>query len=178
MITCKACDHEERPGALFCSKCGNKLIYPETTPIDQIETLVIDRIDSFSIPSFPSPPADSSESRVALFLLNSGDVIHISGGDDFTVGRSTKGQTIIPDIDLNAYNAYESGVSRLHANINITDSDVFIHDLGSANGTRLNGKRIDSHIEYPVKNGDILGLGQLKIQVLVKQATGELLHGN
>jgi pSer/pThr/pTyr-binding forkhead associated (FHA) protein len=140
--------------------------------------LVIDRVDSFSIPSFPSPPEGSSESRVALFLLNSGDVIHVSGGDDFTLGRSTKGQTIIPDIDLNPYNAYESGVSRLHANLNITGSEVFIHDLGSANGTRLNGKRIDSHIEYPVKNGDILGFGQLKIQVLVKQKTGELQHGN
>ena len=178
MIVCQACKHKEMPGALFCSNCGNMLVYADDSATNQFEAMVIDQINNISIPPFPSPPADASDSKVALLFIKNGAIIHISGRDDFTLGRSTKGQTIIPDIDLNQFDAYESGVSRLHANINISGSDVFIHDLGSANGTRLNGERLDSHIEYPIKHGDILGFGQLKIQVLVKEKTGELQHGD
>jgi pSer/pThr/pTyr-binding forkhead associated (FHA) protein len=106
---------------------------------------------------------------VALLLLNNEVAIHLRGKDDFTLGRSTKGQTIIPDIDLNPYDAYQAGVSRLHANIRISGSEIFIHDMGSVNGTYLNGKRLDANLEYPVHHGDVLTVGQLKIQVLMKE---------
>jgi pSer/pThr/pTyr-binding forkhead associated (FHA) protein len=45
---------------------------------------------------------------------------------------------------------------------------VLITDLGSANGTRVNGMQITSHIPYPVKHGDILTLGKFKIQILLR----------
>jgi pSer/pThr/pTyr-binding forkhead associated (FHA) protein len=156
------------PGALFCSKCGNQLIYPEDTTTNVIKSRTIERIESENIPEFPAPPADASDSKVALLVLDNSVAIHIRGREEFTLGRSTKGQTIIPDIDLNPFNAYEAGVSRLHANLTIAGGNVFIHDLGSANGTHLNGRRIDPHVEQPIQHGDILTFGQLKVQVLIK----------
>src|SRR5215470_7138484 len=46
----------------------------------------------------------------------------------------------------------ESGkVSRRHAEIVVRDGKLFIHDLGSTNGTRLNGKTLDS--ESPLSRG-------------------------
>lgn len=169
MIICPACKHKELPGALFCSRCGNQLIYPEDTTTSTIKTTLISRSESGSIPAFPTPPADASDSRVALFIVHSDVAIHLRGKEEFTLGRSTKGQTILPDIDLTPFNAYEAGVSRLHANLAITHSEVIIHDLGSANGTYVNNKRVDAHVGYPVQHGDILMFGQLKAQVLIRQ---------
>ena len=139
MISCPSCNHKELTGALFCSKCGSQLVFSEESNTSAIEPSLIESHSANAIPEFPTPPADAADSQVALLILSNGAMFHIKGQDEFTLGRSTKGQTIIPDIDLSPYNAYEAGVSRLHANINVLNSKVTIHDLGSANGTRLNG---------------------------------------
>jgi pSer/pThr/pTyr-binding forkhead associated (FHA) protein len=41
-------------------------------------------------------------------------------------------------------------------------------DLGSANGTFVNGKRLNPNVEQTLNNGDIIALGKLKMQVLLK----------
>ena len=169
MISCPSCKHKELSGALFCSKCGSQLIFSEANNTSVIETTVSESLDGKAVPAFPPPPADAADSQAALLIMSDKVAIHIKGKDEFTLGRSSKGQTIIPDIDLNPYDAYEAGVSRLHANLNVLDSKVTIHDLGSANGTRLNGDRIESHTEYTLTHGDILTFGQLKVQILIKE---------
>ena len=40
-------------------------------------------------------------------------------------------------------------------------------DLGSSNGTYLNGRRLNPHVEEPLKHGDIVAVGKLKIQILL-----------
>jgi pSer/pThr/pTyr-binding forkhead associated (FHA) protein len=45
---------------------------------------------------------------------------------------------------------------------------ITVTDLGSVNGTRINGRKITAHIPHPIKNGDILTLGKFKIQVLIR----------
>jgi pSer/pThr/pTyr-binding forkhead associated (FHA) protein len=74
----------------------------------------------------------------------------------------------MPDIDLTPYQAYASGVSRLHAVVKRDASRVLVMDLGSSNGTYVNGRRINPHVEEPLSHGDIVALGKLKIQVLLR----------
>ena len=50
-----------------------------------------------------------------LHLLETGQMLPLSERNEFTLGRSSDGQPIMPDIDLTPYQAYASGVSRLHA---------------------------------------------------------------
>jgi pSer/pThr/pTyr-binding forkhead associated (FHA) protein len=45
---------------------------------------------------------------------------------------------------------------------------VGIIDIGSSNGTYVNGKRLEGNVEYPLTHGDIIALGKLKIQVLLE----------
>jgi pSer/pThr/pTyr-binding forkhead associated (FHA) protein len=45
---------------------------------------------------------------------------------------------------------------------------VLVMDLGSVNGTYVNGKRLNPNVEQTVNNGDIISLGKLKMQVLLK----------
>jgi pSer/pThr/pTyr-binding forkhead associated (FHA) protein len=43
-------------------------------------------------------------------------------------------------------------------------------DLGSANGTYLNGKRLKANSKQALSHGDMISLGKLKIQVLLNSS--------
>ncbi|RJG04161.1 FHA domain-containing protein [Noviherbaspirillum sedimenti] len=49
-------------------------------------------------------------------------------------------------------------LSRRHAHIFVKGGDPFIEDLGSTNGTFVNGKRLDEHA-VPLHEGDVLAIG-------------------
>jgi pSer/pThr/pTyr-binding forkhead associated (FHA) protein len=46
---------------------------------------------------------------------------------------------------------------------------MWITDLGSANGTRVNEQMLTPHQEFPLSDKDVVRLGRLKIQALVGQ---------
>jgi pSer/pThr/pTyr-binding forkhead associated (FHA) protein len=104
---------------------------------------------------------------ISLKIMDGGSIIPLEGGLEFTLGRVSGNQPILPDIDLTPYKAYENGVSRLHATIKIDKEAVIVTDLGSANGTRVNGKKVAPHTQQSIQNEDILTLGKFKIQVLI-----------
>lgn len=54
-------------------------------------------------------------------------------------------------------------VSRKHAQIVIRDGTLFVHDLGSTNGTRLNGKLVEG--EQPLQKGDVIEIAAYRIQL-------------
>jgi pSer/pThr/pTyr-binding forkhead associated (FHA) protein len=107
------------------------------------------------------------QSWISLHLLESGQILPLTDRTEFTLGRSVEGQPIVPDVDLSPYNAYANGVSRLHAAIKLVKNQAVIVDLGSSNGTYLNGVRLSPHIETLVAHGDLIYLGKLKMQVLI-----------
>jgi pSer/pThr/pTyr-binding forkhead associated (FHA) protein len=80
--------------------------------------------------------------------------------------RSPNGQ--VPTVDLTDYQAYLMGVSRCHATFEVNDSSCTIRDLGSANGTWLNGEKLDSHVPHPLKDGDEIRLGKLNMVVQIQ----------
>ncbi len=114
----------------------------------------------------PHPPL-SLQSWISLHLIESGQILPLADRTEFTLGRSAEGQPIVPDVDLSPYNAYANGVSRLHAAIKLVKNQVVAVDLGSSNGTYLNGVRLTPYIETPITHGDLIYLGKLKMQVLI-----------
>lgn len=182
MILCHNCLHKEKVGAVYCSECGAQLIFTEGVPTSGIQSTRPTTQDL--TPPEPAAPKTAPRSstypfvsefmeaesgaRVMLNLVASGDMLKLGESEEATLGRVSEGQPIVPDIDLSPYKAYEAGVSRMHASIKVRESSVSVTDLGSANGTRINGRQISAHIPYPIKNGDILTLGKFKIQLLVE----------
>lgn len=79
---------------------------------------------------------------------------------DLDVGRYKIGMAHDADIIL-----YDSYVSSYHAELLITDSGVKLTDLGSMNGTYLNGKKITSPSEVCTKQ--IIGIGNSTIDVTI-----------
>ncbi len=168
MIVCSNCKHANMAGAMFCSECGAQLIDVDTLITQNITTAQVkEALNTQSIPPGP-PPAVALNTWVTLHLLDSGQVLPLGDRIEFTLGRISEGQPIMPDIDLSPYQAYASGVSRLHAVIKREGDRVLLMDLGSSNGTYVNGKRLNPNVEQIIYNGDVVALGKLKIQILLK----------
>lgn len=82
------------------------------------------------------------------------------------IGRPDTEKAVQPEVDLSPYGGQVLGVSRRHAAIVAKDARIAVKDLGSANGTRLNGYLLTPHQEYRLRHGDELRFGQLRVQVL------------
>jgi FHA domain/zinc-ribbon domain len=167
MIICTNCQHKNVAGAMFCAECGAQL--------DGIETLTTQAITNEQIADElnrkaprPDPLSTPANSWISLHLMDSGKILPLASRNEFTLGRLSEGQPIMPDIDLTPYQAYASGVSRLHAVVKRDADRVMVMDLGSSNGTYLNGRRLNPHMEESLNHGDIVALGKLKIQILLR----------
>jgi len=169
MIICPNCQHKEMSGAIYCSKCGAQLIDMTiaTHKIHTAETRQEAQRDATRTQPRP-PPAVHLQSWISLNMIESGQILPLADRTEFTLGRSAEGQPIIPDVDLTPHNAYANGVSRLHAVLKLIQDHIVIMDLGSSNGTYLNGNRLQPYIETTVAHGDVIYLGKLKIQVLIE----------
>lgn len=123
-----------------------------------------DRVASWAAPSHR---LGSEESLVCLHIVDTGQVIDLDLNREYLIGRKHKSQPILPDIDLSPFNAYEWGISRLHASISVQMNRVLVSDIGSANGTWYAGEQLEPNTPYELKHGDVLHLGKLKVQVLI-----------
>ena len=61
-------------------------------------------------------------------------------------------------------------VSREHAMFETTADSVFVQDLGSRNGTEVNGKKLTPHEPLRLVNGDVVKIGPLTFAVSIEGA--------
>jgi hypothetical protein len=167
MIQCPKCGHPNMTGSGFCTECGVVLLPSERTTTQKKAgpPLAVAAEHRWEPASAQATPTDN---WVTLHLLDTGEVMPLSERNEFTLGRATDGQPVLPDVDLAPYQAYTHGVSRLHAVLKRGVDDIYLMDLESANGTFINGKRLEPNEEHTLANGDVVALGGLKIQVLLK----------
>ncbi|MBI5957744.1 MAG: FHA domain-containing protein [Chloroflexi bacterium] len=96
---------------------------------------------------------------------NSPQVSQKSLGAELVIGRADGGENTFVGLDLTPFGGDELGVSRRHALIHRQGDRVMIHDLHSSNGTTLNGKILEPEVDYLLKDGNALRLGDLQITV-------------
>jgi pSer/pThr/pTyr-binding forkhead associated (FHA) protein len=102
-------------------------------------------------PSHPAPalpfPGDGAARRFTLT------------GTRLRIGRRSAARGVEPEIDLSGPPA-DPGISRLHALLlPAPDGTWGLLDLGSANGTLLNGEEISVGDLTPLHDGDLINLG-------------------
>jgi hypothetical protein len=156
-------------GALFCSECGANIGAQDGMSTQNIETGEMrQNIESKAAKPSRQPVITKLDTWGTLHLLDTGQMLPLSDRNEFTLGRISEGQPIMPDIDLSPYQAYASGVSRLHAVLKRDNGRIILMDLGSSNGTYLNAKRLNPNSEQAIEHGDVIALGKLKIQVILQ----------
>ena len=162
-------NHNQEPdGAFFCTECGVKLVTEDGLSTATIRATESQITDAGEAPP-PPPPVAATEAQVSMHVIRTGQILPLVGRTEYTIGRISQGQSILPDIDLTPFDAYSQGVSRLHANVKVKEDGVYLEDLGSSNGTRINNSKLDAHKDYPIQHGDVIALGRFKIQALIKQ---------
>lgn len=77
----------------------------------------------------------------------------------------TIGRDLESDLQLN-----DPSVSRHHATIRRIYTDLYIEDLGSTNGTQLNGRSITKHV---LKAGDRLAIGSYMLDMVAEESAEE-----
>ena len=79
------------------------------------------------------------------------------------LGRQSDHMTDHPDLDLARFKAAEHGISRIHATLEFNETGVYLMDLGSRNGTFINGKALAAFDPCYLTHGDVLRFGKLTV---------------
>jgi len=146
-VFCTNCGHPNRDDARFCAECGHPLQEDVTVTLPPTEAE--DEVHE----EFPFPH-DELEPGQALLLVkrgpNAGSTFLLDQ-DATSVGRSTEGDVFLDDVT----------VSRKHAIFERRSGDAwFVRDVGSLNGTYVNGEQVD---ETKLASGDEVQIGRFKV---------------
>lgn len=77
-------------------------------------------------------------------------------GDGAIIGRSPRNSTLLID---------DKTLSREHARLFGEDDALYIEDLGSTNGTRVNDRKLEPGSPIAVSDGDVVELGAVKVEL-------------
>jgi DNA-binding winged helix-turn-helix (wHTH) protein len=113
------------------------------------------RADAKEAEARPTP----TSGRVSCRLLWEGREIHLRDGEN-VIGREPEAVVWIDD----------ASVSRRHARIVVGSEGATLEDLGSKNGTRLQGERIRT--VSPLKDRDVIQIGPASMVVRVYRTAG------
>ena len=159
---CPSCGGMVPVGLLHCTGCGELLPgdgeatsqVPRT--LSAAETVVVVRRADQLRQQLALGPAES-----ALVLLRGpgeGSLFRL-GLDVVTLGRAPTATVLLDDVS----------VSRRHAEITPIPAGYRITDLGSLNGTYVNGTRVSSAL---LAHGDVIQIGLFRFRFVSKIGTG------
>ncbi len=114
-------------------------------------------------------PRPAPDPTMRLIELASGIVFPLVENRETTVGRSDAVTGIHPDIDLSTVDPKRS-VSRRHARLRREEDGSLsvIEDVGTMNGTFVNGVRLSTGRPHPVEPGDTVIFGTVRCQLEVE----------
>jgi hypothetical protein len=144
----------------FCEACGRDSALPEPgaspseatsvgwTVVVNADRQFYERVVARGGPDMLELPRFSPERRIVL------------RGNTTLIGRHNREQGVQPEIDLGIH-PVDRGVSTQHAVLRLRDSGLTITDLGSTNGTSLNGSDdlLPKREEIPLSDGDRIHIG-------------------
>lgn len=120
----------------------------------------------------PKPPTEMRQSSIftedtilRLEIMGSPQPVLVYPKKEVMVGRRDATTGTQPDLDLTPYAGYRMGVSRRHLMFRMADRRIEVVDLGSSNGSRLNGIIMQAHQPYLLRDGDLLTLGKMDVRV-------------
>jgi CRP-like cAMP-binding protein len=112
----------------------------------------------------PAPPAGPEHVEALAYFISkaSGNVFAVLKGDSL-IGRFDSVTGLTPDVDLTNEDSARN-ISRRHARIVVKEGKPFIaEEIGTMNGTYLNGRKLPTGVLTPIADGDELTLCRLTL---------------
>jgi hypothetical protein len=172
MIKCPFCHATFVANTVFCSECGNYLLEDDKRATDPLfDADQIDKVNGMAggpkIAS--SSPPNARPVAVQLKIGEGKREVEVGLDKDIHIGRVDPASNVFPEIDLTDEGNSGKSVSRRHARIFKREKSVVLEDLGSFNGTYINGKKLDPYLPEDINDGDILHLGRISMEVRIQR---------
>lgn len=118
------------------------------------------RVDE--VPSHPNTNSDESVGGVLFLEHNSelGNLLFRVTQKEYIIGKSTSSAQGVVNIS--------TSVSRKHCVIRRNEGAYTLEDLGSSNGTFINGFGLDAGNQYIISNGDIIQIADVVFTVRIE----------
>lgn len=168
MIVCSNCRGKQLDGTIFCTECGASLLPAKRESTVSLVGRMGDEEAAPVLVPAPAAPRAPGQPTLVLVVLNNARRIALDVSEDLLIGRRDDARGIFPDVDLGRDGGYEGGVSRRHAILSYKNGVFRVEDLGSANGTFVNGKQIDPQMPTALASGDELKCGLLFLRVEIE----------
>jgi len=171
MIKCPFCQTLHVDNTVFCNECGHYLLEDRGRETDPLETIDMNWIKAIIGGPEVAPPLQRGGESLAIRLKVGPTQREVEMPLDVVthLGRVDAASSVFPEIDLSNDSDPSHGVSRRHARIMKQGGMVVIEDMGSINGTFVNGRKLDPYLPEVIKDGDILHLGKLQLEVKIKR---------
>lgn len=157
---CPKCNEETLPDQLVCLKCGTLLFNPS---ISTMHMRIDPKLLRLRRKRIQSPAPVELEHAVTLYIRGLVERLIFEEDTEIVLGRFDPNNPNDQCFDLTRYGARERGVSREHALLRFTNSQLTITDLNSVNGTMVNLKRLAPNQSRVLRDGDEVTLGTLAI---------------
>jgi serine/threonine-protein kinase len=138
----------------FCGQCGQKLA---------TGTLFCHHCGMPQKGGQAAAPAVPLTASIVFVGANNQPISFILNKDSNLIGRLDSNRGIIPDIDLTPFDK-EGKVSRRHAIVHRQGETVSLEDLGSTNGSFVNGERLQPKQPRVLNSADELRLGETPLR--------------
>ncbi|MEM8960096.1 MAG: cyclic nucleotide-binding domain-containing protein [Acidobacteriota bacterium] len=120
-------------------------------------------VDQLPSPEMPPPETGARHTGTELLEHDSGVKLYLSAGDETTVGRRDPVTGIHPDIDLTDIDDQRS-ISRRHSKIFRRGGKFYVREeIGTMNGTFVNGDRVETGVPVEFEDKDELRFGLVKL---------------
>ena len=164
---CPSCGKENPVNEKICYSCGETLGGNYTAATRKLKTIEAEIMDT----SRRAAPAKKhthfpSGTLLALQLRERDEpLVYSLDKGQLLVGRRDTESGYTPDVDLYSYAGFLLGVSRKHAIFHRISNQLVIEDLGSANGTYVDGKRLPPNSTEVLYRGAEVRLGDLHFTI-------------
>jgi hypothetical protein len=160
-MKCVKCGTPYTLDSAVCLKCGHVLFDPKSSTVAlRIDPNVLRLRRQRAQTGMLRP-----QSSISLLIRGIAERFVCDEGTEIILGRTDLISASPTHFDLTRYGGHDRGVSRTHAVLRFLKDGVTITDMNSANGTFVNGTRLEPNNPQLLKDNDEIRLGSLTMIV-------------
>ena len=124
-------------------------------------------LPSISVEDFSEAAKGAFSEMIRLVFLAKMIELPLLEGEMIVLGRAHITNKMQPTIDLSQFGGKSSGTSRMHVAIRRENGEWLLEDLGSSNGTWVNGERLAPFVVHRLNSTSHLMLANLEVGLIV-----------